>query len=60
MPQYSYMCSGCGHKTTVVRAFGDEEVADCPNCWTRLRRLFSPPGIKFNGSGFYSTDKEKV
>ena len=60
MPQYSYVCSNCEGKITIVQAFTEESLGDCPSCWGSLRKLFSPPGIKFNGSGFYSTDKEKV
>ena len=60
MPQYSYVCSNCEGKITIVQAFTEESLGDCPHCWGTLRKLFSPPVIKFNGSGFYSTDKEKV
>jgi putative FmdB family regulatory protein len=60
MPQYSYMCSGCEDLVTVVRSFSEEEIEDCPTCMGRLRRRFFAPAIKFNGSGFYSTEKETV
>ena len=60
MPQYSYVCSRCEGKVTLVQSFQDEDPYDCPSCAGFLRKMFSPPGIIFNGSGFYSTDKEKV
>ncbi len=31
----------------------------CPHCGGKLRKLYSPVGIVFKGSGFYSTDAKK-
>ena len=31
----------------------------CPICGGKLRKLYSPVGIVFKGSGFYSTDARK-
>ncbi|MDP9222983.1 MAG: FmdB family transcriptional regulator, partial [Actinomycetota bacterium] len=31
----------------------------CPHCGGKLRKLYSPVGIVFKGSGFYSTESKK-
>jgi predicted nucleic acid-binding Zn ribbon protein len=36
--------------------FSDDPLTVCPACGGRLRKLFSPVGIVFKGSGFYRTD----
>jgi predicted nucleic acid-binding Zn ribbon protein len=39
-----------------VQKFNDEPLSVCSNCGGRLRKVFSPVGIVFKGSGFYRTD----
>ncbi|HWB65958.1 MAG TPA: FmdB family zinc ribbon protein [Mycobacteriales bacterium] len=56
MPTYQYACTACGHELEVVQKFSDEPLTVCPECDGRLRKLFSPVGIVFKGSGFYKTD----
>ena len=34
-------------------------MTECPVCGGALRKLYSPVGIVFKGSGFYSTDAKK-
>jgi putative FmdB family regulatory protein len=37
--------------------FSEETLKNCPECGKpALRKLYSPVGIVFKGSGFYSTD----
>ena len=56
MPTYEYRCTQCGEHLEVVQSFSDAPLTDCPNCEGRLRKVFSPVGIVFKGSGFYKTD----
>ncbi|HZE01316.1 MAG TPA: FmdB family zinc ribbon protein [Pseudonocardiaceae bacterium] len=56
MPTYSYACTACEHRFDTVQKFTDSSLTDCPECSGRLRKLFSPVGIVFKGSGFYRTD----
>jgi putative FmdB family regulatory protein len=56
MPTYEYACRSCGEHLEVVQSFRDEPLTECPHCRGALRKVFSPVGISFKGSGFYSTD----
>jgi putative FmdB family regulatory protein len=56
MPTYEYACEKCGEHLEVVQSFRDDPLTRCPSCNGRLRKVFSPVGIVFKGSGFYKTD----
>lgn len=56
MPTYEYACVECGHHLEVVQSMSDPPLAVCSACGGRLRKVFSPIGIVFKGSGFYRTD----
>jgi len=56
MPTYEYRCNSCGEHLEVVQSFSDKPLTKCPNCGGQLRKVFSPVGIVFKGSGFYKTD----
>ncbi|MCL1840146.1 MAG: zinc ribbon domain-containing protein [Propionibacteriaceae bacterium] len=56
MPTYEYRCTECDHDFEVFQKFSDPALTKCPVCQGRLRKVFSPVGIVFKGSGFYSTD----
>ncbi len=56
MPTYEYACTECGDRTEVVRSFSDAPPTTCTVCGGLLRKVFSPVGIVFKGSGFYRTD----
>ena len=56
MPTYQYACTECGEQLERVQKFSDEPLTECPACHGRLRKVFSPVGIVFKGSGFYRTD----
>lgn len=58
MPVYEYQCTRCGHRFEVVHAVG-ETVERCEQCGAPVRRVFSPVGIIFKGSGFHTTDYRK-
>ena len=56
MPTYQYACTECGEQLERVQKFSDDPLTVCPVCQGRLRKVFSPVGIVFKGSGFYRTD----
>ncbi len=56
MPIYEYACTACGERTEAKQGFDDPPLERCPICGGRLRKLYSPVGIVFKGSGFYATD----
>ena len=59
MPIYEYACTRCGERTEARQSFSDPPLEECPVCGGKLRKLYSPVGIVFKGSGFYSTDARK-
>jgi len=56
VPTYQYACTDCAERSEVVQKFTDEPLLVCSTCGGRLRKVFSPVGIVFKGSGFYRTD----
>ncbi|HEV8424224.1 MAG TPA: FmdB family zinc ribbon protein [Actinomycetes bacterium] len=56
MPTYEYACTECGDRIEVVQSFADTQPTICTVCGGRLRKVFSPVGIVFKGSGFYRND----
>ncbi len=56
MPTYAYKCTACGTSFDVVQSFSDPALTVHEECGGALRKLFSPVGVTFNGSGFYRTD----
>ena len=56
MPTYQYVCTECGGQLEAVQKFTDEPLTVHETCGGRLRKVFSPVGIVFKGSGFYRTD----
>ena len=56
MPTYQYTCTDCGEPVEAVQKFTDDPLSICAACGGRLRKVFSPVGIVFKGSGFYRTD----
>ncbi len=59
MPTYQYTCTDCGEPVEALQKFTDEPLRVCAACGGRLRKVFSPVGIVFKGSGFYRTDSRK-
>ena len=60
MPTYEYACTACGERTEARQSFTDPPLEECPHCGGKLRKLYSPVGIVFKGSGFYATDSKKA
>lgn len=56
MPTYQYRCTTCGHELEAVQKFSDPALTTCDVCQGPLRKVFSPVGVVFKGSGFYATD----
>jgi putative FmdB family regulatory protein len=56
VPTYQYACTECGGQLEAVQKFTDEPLTVHEDCGGRLRKVFSPVGIVFKGSGFYRTD----
>lgn len=58
MPTYSYKCTNCDHRFEVRQRFSDDPVTECPVCGSPVRKVITPVGIVFKGSGFYVTDNK--
>jgi putative FmdB family regulatory protein len=56
MPTYEYACTECGNRIEVVQSISEAPLTTCTVCGGTLRKVFSPVGIVFKGSGFYRTD----
>ncbi len=57
MPVYTYRCENCGIQFDREQSFSDAPLKICPECRKKsLKKVISPVGIIFKGSGFYSTD----
>jgi putative FmdB family regulatory protein len=56
VPTYQYVCTDCGGQLEVVQKFSDDALTQHDACGGKLRKVFSPVGIVFKGSGFYRTD----
>jgi putative FmdB family regulatory protein len=56
VPTYQYTCTDCGEPVEALQKFSDPPLTVCAACGGRLRKVFSPVGIVFKGSGFYRTD----
>lgn len=57
MPIYTYRCEHCGIQFDRKQKFSDDPLKVCPECGTKtLRKVYTPVGIVFKGSGFYATD----
>ncbi len=56
MPTYQYVCRDCEHRFEAVQSIHDPNLTECPECGGSIRRVLSPVGVTFKGSGFYRTD----
>ena len=56
MPTYQYACTACDERLEAVQKFTDDPLTTCEVCGGALRKVYSPVGIVFKGSGFYRTD----
>jgi putative FmdB family regulatory protein len=58
MPTYSYKCTKCDHRFEARQRFSDDPITECPVCGSFVRKVITPVGIVFKGSGFYVTDNK--
>src|SRR5690625_1789012 len=57
VPTFVYACTQCSLRFDIYQSFSDGSLATCPECGKEaLRKVFSPVGVVFKGSGFYRTD----
>lgn len=57
MPIYTYRCENCGVQFERQQSFNDAPLTRCPECLKKtLRKVYTPVGVVFKGSGFYATD----
>jgi putative FmdB family regulatory protein len=56
MPVYDYACE-CGNKRTQTVSIEVKDFKAICDCGKEMKRVYAAPNIKFNGSGFYTTDK---
>jgi putative FmdB family regulatory protein len=57
MPIYTYRCTECGVQFDRYQTFSETPLVKCPECGKKaLRKVFTPAGIIFKGSGWYATD----
>jgi len=59
MPNYDFKCNDCGNirEQFIYHKDYEKYVVRCPtlNCNKVMERVYTVPGIKFKGPGFYST-----
>jgi putative FmdB family regulatory protein len=57
MPTYVYRCLQCDERFEVQQSFHDGPVSACRVCGRGpVKKVFTPVGVTFKGSGFYRTD----
>jgi len=57
MPVYVYHCGNCEFEFEQQQKFTDKPLKNCPECGqSTLHKVYSPVGVIYKGSGFYSTD----
>src|SRR5512140_1045600 len=57
MPIYTYRCENCGVQFEREQSYSEAPLKICPECRKKsLKKVISPVGVIFKGSGFYSTD----
>lgn len=56
MPSYDYRCTACEQVFEVSRPMRSSDPECCPTCGAPAKRVFTPFGVAFKGSGFHNTD----
>ncbi len=56
MPSYDFRCPECDERFEVTRPAGGATDISCPVCDAPAKRVFTPVGVVFKGSGFHNTD----
>jgi predicted nucleic acid-binding Zn ribbon protein len=56
MASYEYRCNSDLTAVTISRGMTEDEIIPyCDLCNQPMGRVYSPPPVKFNATGFYST-----
>jgi len=55
MPVYEFECLKCG-KMEISLSVKKRNLKKCRKCGSKLKRIYSPSGLVFNGTGFYVND----
>lgn len=56
MPAYDFRCTACDERFEVTRPMSKTGPEPCPECGAEAKRVFTPVGVAFKGSGFHNTD----
>lgn len=56
MPSYDYRCCACENRFVISRPMASTAEEFCPDCGSAAKRVFTPVGVAFKGSGFHNTD----
>ena len=56
MPAYDYRCTECAETFEINRPMSAKGEECCPTCGAVARKVFSPVGVAFKGTGFHNTD----
>ena len=60
MPIYLYKCKNCGANVEKMQSVTADPLVECPECHQlTLKKVLTPAGIIFKGSGWYVTDSRK-
>lgn len=59
MPVYDFKCSECSTVFEIKRSPKQRDDVHCPECESPAKRVFTPVGVVFKGSGFHTTDYRK-
>ncbi len=59
MPVYVYRCKNCEYEFEKIQKFSDDPIKVCPECSEeQVRKVITPAGIIFKGSGWYINDSK--
>ena len=57
MPSYDFKCKTCDQTISITAPIGKAQLPKCLKCMTDMTRSYDVGLVKFNGTGYYSTDK---
>lgn len=59
MAIYEYICKKCDLVTEEEMPMGSEREVRCPNDNTKMKRVFSVPGVRYKGEGWAKKDRRR-
>lgn len=59
MPIFEYVCEDCKKTAEIIHGSDESPEIKCSTCGKRTKKIFSPAGLVFKGTGFYKTDSRK-